>query len=163
MEGLQMSNSIKHLKQLEVQARAAKSPSMPIAYIIPTKYNDKTANGLTKAIIDWLNLNGCQGERINSTGRQIDNRKVVSDSMGFKKTIGSIKWIKGSGTNGTADISATIKARSVKIEIKIGLDRQSQAQKEYQKSVESAGGIYIVAKDFQGFYDWFHQFILKFA
>ena len=163
MEGLQMSNSIKHLKQLEVQARAAKSPSMPIAYIIPTKFNDKTANGLTQCIIEWLRLNNCQAERINNTGRQLDNRKVVEDCMGFRKTIGSSRWIKGTGSNGTADISATIKGRSLKIEVKIGSDKQSQDQKEYQQSVESAGGVYIVAKDFQSFYDWFNQFIRKIA
>lgn len=159
MEGLHMSNSIKHLKQLEVQARAAKSPSMPIAYIIPTKYSDKTANGLTQCIIEWLRLNNCQAERINNTGRQLDDRKVVEDCMGFRKTIGSSRWIKGTGSNGTADISATIKGRSVKIEVKIGADKQSDAQKEYQGSVEAAGGVYIIAKDFESFYNWYYQFL----
>ena len=153
-----VSSAIKHLQQLEVKQRAERSPSMPVAYIIPTKYTDKTANGLTKCIIDFLRFNNCQAERINCTGRQIDNRKVVSDSMGFRKTIGSVKWIKSSGTKGTSDISATIKGRSVKIEVKIGNDKQSQAQKEYQLSVESSGGIYIIAKDFTGFYNWFLEF-----
>jgi hypothetical protein len=63
--------------------------------------------------------------------------------------------VKGTGTDGTADISATIKGRSVKIEIKIGSDRQSEAQRNYQHIIEKAGGIYFIAKDFAQFYSWY--------
>ncbi|KAF2380358.1 hypothetical protein BSN82_16780, partial [Acinetobacter baylyi] len=56
------------------------------------------------------------------------------------------QWTKGTGTPGSADISATIKGRSVKIEVKYGKDRQSQAQKDYQKAIEKAGGTYIIVK-----------------
>ena len=55
------------------------------------------------------------------------------------------------GTKGSADISAIIQGRSVKIEVKFGKDRQSEVQKQYQESVESAGGIYYIAKDFDSF------------
>nr|HMP31833.1 hypothetical protein [Saprospiraceae bacterium] len=59
-------------------------------------------------------------------------------------------------------ISATIKGRSIKIEIKCAAtgDRyQSEDQKNYQSMIESAGGIYIIVKDFQGFYDWYLKFV----
>jgi hypothetical protein len=124
---------------------------MPPDYVVRTKFSDKTANGLTKAIVAFLKLNGCQAERISNMGRYIDDSKIVTDVIGFQRKIGSGKYIKGTGTNGTADISATIKGKSVKIEVKIGKDRQSDAQKKYQADIERAGGLYWIAKDFDGF------------
>jgi hypothetical protein len=69
------------------------------------------------------------------------------------------KWTPGQGTKGTADISATIRGRSVKIEVKYGKDRQSDAQKQYQEDIERAGGVYIIARDMDQFLDWFDAFI----
>lgn len=63
-------------------------------------------------------------------GRMVDDRKTYIDVIGRYKTIGSVKWVKGTSTAGTADISATIAGRSVKIEIKIGADRQSHSAKK---------------------------------
>ena len=92
-------------------------------------------------------------------GRPIDRRKVYQDALGLTRTIGSIEWVKGTGTNGSADIAATIAGRSVKIEVKIGKDRQSEHQKKYQQDVERAGGIYYIAKDFTSFVKWYnHKF-----
>jgi hypothetical protein len=59
--------------------------------------------------------------------------------------------------NGTADISATILGRSVKVEIKIGNDRQSEAQKNYQISIENAKGYYLIVKNFSDFFTWFNS------
>ena len=125
---------------------------MPPDYVPKTKFTDKTANGLTKAIIAWVNLNGGFAERINTTGRMLDNTKIVKDALGFSRKIGSVNWIKGTGTNGSADISATVNGKSWKIEVKIGKDRQSDAQKEYQERTERSGGIYTIAKTFDEFY-----------
>ncbi|HJY63731.1 MAG TPA: hypothetical protein VJ455_06205 [Ignavibacteria bacterium] len=58
---------------------------------------------------------------------------------------------------GTADISATIAGRSVKIEVKIGRDKQSQKQKEYQRQVEASGGLYFIAKSFDQFFTWYNE------
>ena len=108
----------------------------------PKTYTDKTANGLTKMIIDWINYNGGQAERINTTGRYL---------------VGQRKWIKGTGTKGSADISATIQGKSVKIEVKIGKDKMSEDQHRYQEAIEKAGGIYYIAKDFDSFYEWYNK------
>lgn len=124
--------------------------------MLPRTYTDKTANGLTKMIIDWINYNGGQAERINTTGRLI-KAKTYKDVMGITKTIGQDKWIKGTGTLGSADISATIQGKSVKIEVKIGRDKQSDVQKQYQEAIEKAGGIYYIAKDFDTFYNWYNE------
>jgi hypothetical protein len=126
-------------------------------YLMPLyKYDDSTANGLTSCIIDFLNLlDGCHAERISNEGRTIDTRKTVTNVVGQVRQIGSIKRIKSSMQLGTADISATILGRSVKIEVKIGNDRQSQDQKEYQRQIENAKGYYLIAKNFEDFYYWF--------
>lgn len=134
-------------------------PNVPTHALSVKSFSDNTANGLTKCILEFLRLNGWQAERINTTGRVIDNRKTYTDVIGRTVTIGSTKYIPTTGTKGSADISATIKGRSVKIEIKIGQDRQSEAQKEYQRSVEQSGGVYILAKTFDDFYYWYMDFI----
>jgi hypothetical protein len=148
-----------HLKNLKLSKTRQEFPSVPDHALKIPKYTDKTANGLTKAICDFLNLSGWQAERINVMGRMVDNRKTYTDVIGRQKTIGSAKYIPTTGRKGSADISATIKGRSVKIEVKIGKDRQSKYQKEYQEEVENAGGIYLIAKDFDSFYDWYKKFI----
>ena len=51
---------------------------------------------------------------------------------------------------------ATIDGRAVKIEVKIGSDRQSQAQRDYQKAIEQSGGIYFIASSFEQFLDWYN-------
>lgn len=142
--------SIQTLQDLDWSIRCSQTKMRP-DYVPKTVYTDKTANGLTKCIVHWLNLNGWQAERISTTGRYIDDSKIVTDVLGNRKKIGSGKYIKGSGTNGSADISATIKGRSIKIEVKIGKDRQSDAQKKYQEMIEKAGGVYFIATDFDEF------------
>ena len=67
------------------------------------------------------------------------------------------KFVKSAMTKGTADISATIKGLSVKIEVKIGKDRQSPEQKKYEQDIINAGGYYFIAKDFNLFYEWYNN------
>ena len=121
------------------------------------KYHDDTANGLTRLIIDHITLHGGQAERINTMGVPIDRRRQVADVLGHQRTIGSVEWRRGGGTVGSADISATIHGKAVKIEVKIGKDRQSPAQRAYQQAVEQAGGLYYIAKDFTSFVEWFNR------
>jgi hypothetical protein len=87
----------------------------------------------------------------------IDRRKVVKDCLGQSLIIGSTEWIKSSMQRGTADISATIYGRSIKIEVKIQNDKQSEAQRIYQAQVEASDGVYYVARDFQSFYGWYYK------
>lgn len=148
--------AIKLLSNLAFRRLEDKHTLVPKYALPKVKYEDKTANGLTRCIIDFIELMGGQAERINNTGRQMDGRKTYTNVLGNRRTIGSIKWIKGSGTDGTADISATINGRSVKVEVKIGKDKQSQKQKEYQQAIEKASGIYFIAKDFESFYTWYN-------
>jgi hypothetical protein len=153
------SDAIKQLERMSFDAKREKYHGIHEKYLAPERFRDDTANGLTKCIITYITLCGGQAERINCTGRQIDRRTTYTDVTGVKRTIGSYEWVKGSGCIGTADISATIQGRSVKIEVKIGRDRQSDAQKEYQKKIEKAGGVYIIVRDFEQFLNWYSHFI----
>jgi hypothetical protein len=131
--------------------------TMPAHCIPRPKFSDSSANNLTKAVIKYIELMGYQAERISNTGRYVDNTKKVKNIQGQCLQIGSGQYIPGTGTKGTADISATIKGKSVKIEVKFGKDRQSEAQKEYQSTIERSGGIYYIAKDFETFYNFFKK------
>ncbi len=131
-------NAMQYLKNQSFNAKQVKYSGVPPQWIPATQYSDKTANGLTRCIIDFLSFQGWQAERVNNTGRIVSGR-----------------WIKGTGKDGTADISATISGRSAKIEVKIGRDRQSIKQAQYQAAIEAAGGLYVIARTFQGFVDWY--------
>jgi hypothetical protein len=150
----------KRLNQILTDEAWRKHPNHRRDLTMPIKhYEVRKANGLTQAVIAVIRAGGYQAERINTTGRQIDNRKEFTDVVGIRRTVGSMTWIPGTGTKGSADISATIKGRSIKIEIKIGKDKQSQAQLDYQSDVERAGGVYIIVKSLEGFFEWYDEFI----
>ena len=148
-------DSVKELENLIFAEKVKKFKHTPPEMLVKQQYRDDTANGLTKCICDFIRLHEGQAERINSMGRPIDRRQTFTDVVGITRTIGSVEWVPGTTTAGTADVSATIKGRSVKIEIKIGSDHQSQAQKDYQRNIETAGGIYYIARDFTTFVDWY--------
>lgn len=151
--------SIKILIELARSHAKSRLPNVP-DYALPNpKYSDSTANGLTTCVIDFLNFSGQQAERISNMGRYIDQTKTVTSHIGQTKVIGSGTWIPGSGTKGTADISATINGRSVKIEIKLK-DKQSEVQLKYQQSIERAGGVYIIVHSFDEFINWYNKSIL---
>lgn len=105
---------------------------------------DNAANALTRQIIRFIQSRGGQAERIAVTGL-------------LRKFGNGYKWTRTNMTVGTADISATIQGRSVKIEVKIGTDRQSDEQKRYKKQVEDAGGIYYIASTFEEFLKWYNS------
>ncbi len=150
-----MTPGIKLLNRLAFDAKRSRYPEIRPGLLALPNFSDKTANGLTGCIIAFLRLQGAQAERINCTGRQIDKRQTYTDVLGNTRQIGSLQWIPTNGTRGTADISATIAGRSIKIEVKVGRDYQRPAQRVYQKQVEAAKGIYFIATSFDQFYQWY--------
>ena len=102
------------------------------------RVDDGTANGLTRCVLNLLRLKNHHGERINTTGISTQTKD-------------GIRWRATNNTIGSADIHALINGRAVYIEVKIGRDTQSEAQKEYQKSVEDSGGLYWIIKNFNQF------------
>jgi hypothetical protein len=156
----------KRLNQILTDEAWRKHPNHRRDLTMPIKHYEVTkANGLTQAVIAVIRCTGYQAERINTTGRQIDNRKEFTDVVGIRRTVGSLTWIPGTGTKGSADIHASIPvngsngfAVSVKIEIKIN-DKQSEYQKEYQKTIENSGGIYLIIHSLQEFFNWWDNFV----
>lgn len=149
------------LQDLYIKNFKNKYPNVPDYGIPQEKFSDKNANELTKTIIKFITYIGGQAERISNQGQYRDNTKIVTDVLGRKRKIGSGQWTKGQGTNGTADISAIYKGKSFKIEVKIGKDKMSEAQKKYKEDVERAGAFYIIAKDFDNFIIDFKNEIIR--
>jgi len=134
--------SIDELKTLKREAIRAKYPTIPDHAIAVPKYSDKTSNGLTKMICDFIRLHGGQAERINSMGIYDPAKR---------------HWRPSGSRKGTADISGIFRGKSLKIEVKIGHDRLSIYQVEYGREVIAAGGLYFVATSFEQFTKWINK------
>lgn len=149
------------LNNLYKEYRINEYPTFPTKYIPEYKNSDNSTNGLTKCVVDFLNYSGHFAERVNNTGRFIAGSRIDEGHAKFQTTG---KWIKGTGVNGRADISAKIKlpqhqfAIPVEIEIKYAKDRMSDAQKEYKSAMFNVGAVYIVVRDFDMFMDWYVTF-----
>ena len=152
-----MDRHIKKLNKMIQQDLFDRNPETPPAWLENVgKMTVNSANSLTRAIIKFVELKGYQAENIKVTGRLMDKRVTYTDILGHQRKIGSCKYIKSSMTPGTADISLTLKGGlTVKVEVKWGKDRQSEAQKKYQAKIEKAGGIYLIIHKFEEFYEWY--------
>ena len=148
----------KRYKDVELAYLKAKHPTIKEEYLARTVFTDKNANGLTKMIVSFIQMSGYQAERINTMGTYRAAKKYTNLD-GVTRTVGKGSYTKSGSTPGSADISATINGRSVKIEIKIGTDRQSDAQKAYEKAIVQAGGWYVICKNFDDFIEWFDSFM----
>jgi len=153
------SEGLEQLRALALAHSRTLHPTLPESARSTRTYNDRTSNGCCLCIIDFLHFSGQQAERVSVTGRYIDKSKTVKDTLGFTRRIGSGQWIKSSMQPGTADLSATINGRSVKIEIKIGRDKQSEFQKRYQQQIEQAGGLYWLCHNFDEFLNYHNELI----
>lgn len=157
-ERYRKSAALLELERL-ADAAAMERYKIPPEWLARRKYDDRTANHLTRAIIDYIRLNQGQAERVANMGRPVDHRQTFTDVVGRTRTVGSVTWIPGRGTNGTADIHAVIAGKAVMIEIKHGADRQSDAQRRYQQAIVQAGGTYLVIRDFEQFINWHKSYI----
>lgn len=137
-------------------------PDFP--YPVPAKTNDNSANAITKIILQFLKWEGHQAERINTMGRLVSAKEPVR-MLGISGTLETKKWIPTTGTKGSADISSTIRVNvngvkvglSVKWEVKFKKDRQSDDQKNYERSVNSAGGHYFIVRDVDDFLEKYDE------
>jgi len=102
-----------------------------------------SANGLTMFVVKFLTYAGWRATRVNTQGRLIKGAE--------RQASGTIlvvnKFIPTSGRKGSADVSSTIKGRSVMFEIKIGSDKPSEHQLKEQALEQQAGGFYFFIKN----------------
>ena len=150
METLSNSSWKKQLKRMKLDNIKAKAPGffdLSGGYEMKVKpYNDNTSNGLTAAIIDFIIFSGGDANRINTQGQ-------------LRKVKGSMKWTHGNTRQGTAGIHAIYQGQHISIEIKIGRDKQSDAQISEAARIRKAGGLYFVASNMNSFmYLWDQNF-----
>ena len=148
--------AIEHLKALALAEIKKKHPTVPKHALPRPKYSDRTANGLTKCIIDYINLIGGIAERRNSMGRYLQP-KTYTNVFGKKVQLGKGKYIPTTGWKGTSDISGVFEGVPLAVEVKIGKDKMSKAQEEYKAQFEAAGGWFCIARDFEQFYNEFSK------
>lgn len=115
----------------------------------------KTANGLTKFICNFLLWQEWRATRIASTGRLVDGTERTASGL----LLGVKKWIPGTTRKGTADISATIRGRSVMWEVKVGKDKPSPYQLAEAERERKAGGHYFFVHTPQEFFEQY-DFVL---
>lgn len=141
------------LQELDYQAKLDLYKGVPTFAVPRTKFSDKTANHLTKAIVAFLKLKGHMVWRQSSEGRYRPG-KQYTDVIG-RTHLGRGQYLPGTN-KGHADVCAIINGIFTAIEVKMK-DKQSALQKEYQKQVEDNGGRYVIAKDFESFYQYYHE------
>lgn len=149
--------TIKQLKQMDFERKKAKYPEMPEHCIPVYPYKQNNANSLTRCIVDYINFTGHFAVRINNGGTFRKGKTIKGEYGNVIKMKDTYTF---NGTRGVADIDA-IKTKvidetkqaaiPVKIEVKFGKDRMSQAQHEMKARIENSGGIYLIAKNFEQF------------
>lgn len=131
--------NLKELSKLANELNAEKHPDLPAFALVKKRFKDVTANELTKTIIFdmyWVR-EGC-AYRINN-GAVYDVKRQT--------------YRKGVQRRGIPDIIGIINGRFIGIEVKIGRDRQSAHQKEIEKEITDAGGVYFIAKSYDDYLD----------
>lgn len=113
--------------------------AMKVKYPSVTK-----ANGLTLAIENYLLWEGHRCTRINVHGRVVNGKHIFSSTR-----------------KGSADLSSTIRGRSVMWEIKIENDKPSPHQLKEQALELEAGGEYFFVKTIHQFFELYDGFLLS--
>ena len=134
-----------HRKYMEVKCHTVVADG----HYSQPKYPDiRKSNGLTNYIVNAINWQGGNATRVSSAGRLVDaTEKQKSGTILTVK-----KYIPSTTRKGTADVTATIRGRSVKFEIKIGADKASADQLKEQAREISAGGYYFFVKTPEDFW-----------
>jgi hypothetical protein len=133
------------LNAMKERYNAAKYPTVAqTSGFYAKKYQENNANSLTAAIVAYLTFAGGYATRQQSMGvqRRINGRQV---------------WTPGTTKRGAADINATFRGRSVQVEVKFGRDVISADQRATAEQIARAGGLYIVARTFDGFIQQLQQ------
>ena len=120
--------------------------------------SDTNSNDFESCMVDYLKFEGHQAEKIKNKGTMVDNTKAVKDVLGRVSRIGSVDFIKGSGTNGTPDVHAhlapfgTFWGIENKQKYKKGKDKQSEAQMKYEKKHLKVGAYYSLVSNMGEFF-----------
>lgn len=136
-------DSVRELERLANLEAIRLHPSIEPRYLAPRLYRDDTANTLTACVVKYIEILGGWASRVNNMG--VYDRRLN-------------KYRRSTQKKGIADIIATYKGLSLQIEVKIGRDKQSEAQEHVQQKVTEAGGLYYIARNFTDFKTWIDRF-----
>lgn len=107
-----------------------------------------TSNGLTTFIVNYLTWKQHRATRINVHGRLIEQPEKQASGI----ILGTKKYMHSRTRKGSADISSTIKGRSIMWEVKTGRDQPSENQLAEQILERRAGGEYFFVHDVAEFF-----------
>ncbi|MEJ7740439.1 MAG: hypothetical protein WKF97_23720 [Chitinophagaceae bacterium] len=155
------------MKQLKLQHLKATAPGFFEASggygMGIKKYDDRTANGLTRCIIDFLTFKGHYANRILTQGqaRFHDIKRFNIFSENRETVSNTVTWTKGTTRRGSPDLTAIICGVSVNIEVKIGKDKMSPEQERERSAIQKAGGLNFIAHDMPSFIDFYNSIICQ--
>lgn len=120
------------------------------------KFSDATANDLTTAILAYFSLAKlkgykCRAWRQPSEGRYLPEKwetNVVGQRIQTSK---GIFIPRDKNAKGAGDILAIVSGKFISLEIKIGKDRQSEVQGEFEMDITDAGGLYFIVRNWDSF------------
>lgn len=144
--------TLKDLSKLKYIQDRKNRPSIPEHAVAVTKYSDTTSGGLTKAIKAYCDIKGIFCQRTGSEGRYRPGKTVI-DVIGRARVMKGT-WLPGN-QRGTADLTMVVNGKYVGVEVKIGKDRQSEVQKEFENKLTQSGGHYLIVKSWEDFYSKF--------
>lgn len=108
-------------------------------FIEPDYPDCGTSNGLTDWVMNYIKWSGGRATRVSSAGRQLPGGKFIPSTT----------------RKGAADVSSTIKGKSIMWEIKAGDDKPSPAQLKEQAKERAAGGEYFFVHNAEEFFALF--------
>ena len=120
------------------------------------------ATHLERCIKEFVEMLGHQCSKITTSGTYIAGKKTVgiTTSLGTTKGGDGGCYIPGGSTKGFADLILTVYGLKLDCEVKYSKgDKQRDSQVKYQAAVESAGGFYMVVRNFDDFYRQFMDFL----
>lgn len=106
-------------------------------------------NQLTDNVLGLLAVHNIFAFRINTMGvpRRVTGGKIIFSPSPHK---------------GISDIISIYKGHFIGIELKIGYDKQSQEQKQFEQDVKRSGGCYFIASDIEDVANFFlNKFDIK--
>lgn len=107
---------------------------------------------IESVIVNVLRSKGADPQKAPDKGLYVDNSKTVTDVVGLQRKIGSGKFVHQKGVRpGRADVTCFFNGEFYNLEVKVGNDRQSAAQKAEQKRCLSNGERYEIIKNVDEF------------
>ena len=122
--------------------------NIPLHAIPLPKFDCSKTNDLTKAILEFCKYSNHYARRISSEGRYRMGTVYKRPNGSFR---GPGQFIPGQN-KGIADIMMTASGKTIWIEVKVGRDRQSEVQKDFENNIKNSGGEYWIIKTFEQFY-----------